>query len=192
MYLLKRPSDEFVRDHLKSLQEEPFSFPTGHIKNRTVPVGFQHDVATFPLGKGDTVWRHAIEAIQDWRMFPSSMVTLVRLTDEQAVGSVVAVVCKALGLWTINPARVFDVHQEEHRIGFTYGAIPGHIAQGEELFCIERNAATGEVTYRVEAISRPKHLLIWFGYPYARWMQARFRRLSGASMQAYVHERDNS
>lgn len=70
--------------------------------------------------------------------------------------------------------------------GFAYGTLPDHPERGEERFLIEWNRADDTVWYDLLAISRPGHWLARLGYPYARYEQAKFRRLSGQAMQAAV------
>ena len=70
--------------------------------------------------------------------------------------------------------------------GFAYGTLPAHPERGEERFLVEWNRADDSVWYDLLAFSRPGHWLARLGYPYARYEQARFRRLSGLAMQAAV------
>ena len=46
--------------------------------------------------------------------------------------------------------------------------------------------ASGQVIYRIHAISRPRAALARLGYPIARYLQARFRRDSVAAMTRAV------
>ena len=74
------------------------------------------------------------------------------------------------------------------RFGFAYGTLPGHIESGRELFLVEWNRADDSVWYSIDVFSRPAFWLIWLGYPYARWQQARFRRLSAAALLEFCRE----
>jgi hypothetical protein len=42
---------------------------------------------------------------------------------------------------------------------------------------------SGDVVYRIRAVSRPQAVLTWIGQPIVRPLQARFRRDSAAAMQ---------
>jgi uncharacterized protein (UPF0548 family) len=75
--------------------------------------------------------------------------------------------------------------------GFAYGTLPDHPERGEERFLIEWNTADNTVWYDLLAVSRPSHWLARVGYPYARYEQAKFRRLSGLAMQAAVRGRES-
>jgi uncharacterized protein (UPF0548 family) len=72
--------------------------------------------------------------------------------------------------------------------GFAYGTLPEHPEWGEERFLVEWNTADDSVWYDLLAVSRPSHWLARLGYPYARYEQAKFRRLSGLAMQAAVND----
>ena len=76
------------------------------------------------------------------------------------------------------------------RYGFAYGTLPDHPERGEERFLVEWNQADDSVWYDLLAVSRPGHWLARIGYLYARYEQAKFRRLSGLTMQreCRVHE----
>ena len=50
------------------------------------------------------------------------------------------------------------------------------------------DAATGDVSYRLRAASRPRALLARAGYPIARLLQARFRRDSAAAIARAVSD----
>lgn len=191
MIALQRPSDEQIREMLRSLADAPFNYDAvGCLRRKTIPSGFNCDQASFPLGYGDAAWQAARKAIESWAMFPEDMVSMIRLSDAIEEGVVVAVLCRALALWTINPARVFHVVDHNngtfHVFGFTYGTLPGHVEAGEESFVVVKELETGRVFYHIKAASRPSHPLVWLGYPFTRHMQAKFRALSGASMQSFV------
>ena len=48
---------------------------------------------------------------------------------------------------------------------------------------MEWNEADDRVWYDLVAVSQPAHWLARLGYPYTRYEQARFRRLSAAAMR---------
>jgi uncharacterized protein (UPF0548 family) len=73
-----------------------------------------------------------------------------------------------------------------HRFGFAYGTLRGHPERGEERFLVERNESDDSVWYDLLPVSQPAHWLARWGYPYTRYEQARFRRLSGLAMQEAV------
>jgi uncharacterized protein (UPF0548 family) len=72
--------------------------------------------------------------------------------------------------------------KDASRFGFAYGTLTNHAEHGEELFEVSIDPKTGEVAYRIRAVSWPQALLARMGYPLVRHMQARFRRDSAAAM----------
>jgi uncharacterized protein (UPF0548 family) len=92
----------------------------------------------------------------------------------------VLILARVLGIWTINACRIVTVIDEQEpvrRFGFLYATLPGHAECGEELFLLEWNhRSDGIVTFQIIANSRPQHVLVWASAPYARRLQARFRR----------------
>lgn len=79
----------------------------------------------------------------------------------------------APGLTIFFASRVVDVFHEPCRSGFTYRTLRGHPELGEETFCVEKDAATGEVTASLASWSVPGHPLVRLLKPLARWMQRR-------------------
>ena len=112
---------------------------------------------------------------------PASMVE-IKNAGPIEVGQIVGVLFRGLGVWSLNPARILEVHSsdanDQTTFGFTYGTVKGHVEQGEERFLLIWDRATDEIIYEIEAVSRPKHVLAWLAYPYSRLMQAKFRKLS--------------
>ncbi len=145
-----------------------------------------HDSVRVRLGHGDKVWQVAIAALQTWRMFPAGWTKVLPVILPRE-GLQVLIAFRLLGLWWLNPARIIYVTEERQRFGFAYGTLPGHVAQGEEFFGVERDAS-GDIYYVLNAFSRP----MWWGAkllkPYMRAQQARFRRESAKAMQAFVAE----
>ena len=101
-----------------------------------------------------------------------------------APGTVVAVLVRHLGFWSMNGCRVvYAIAGDGSReFGFAYGTLTNHAETGEELFKVALRPGTGEVTYVIRAASRPRALLARLGYPVTRSLQARFRRDSAAAM----------
>ena len=192
MMTLKRPTREAILRMLDSVADSPPTYQSSGIEN-SPPKGFDKDSVSFSLGVGQRDWELAKSAIKEWVMFPSELVSMVRRESEIQVGTTVAVLFRGLGIETINPARIASVTDEAvdnvHRFGFTYVTLPGHVECGEELFCVQWDRGSDKVTYELVAISKPIHILARLGYFYSRMMQARFRKLSGRSMQAFVAER---
>jgi uncharacterized protein (UPF0548 family) len=99
-----------------------------------------------------------------------------------AVGQIVAVEVRALGLWSINLSQIIETVDTLTRFGFIYSTTRSHVEEGEERFLLEHDQATGEVVYRLEAVSRPRALLARLGLPVTRHFQHRFARDSHRRM----------
>jgi uncharacterized protein (UPF0548 family) len=150
------------------------------------------------LGAGQAAFEAAAEAIRTWRMFPPEMTRVYWPTLEATPGTVVAVryFARPFRVWMVFPARVVYTIDDEvesergpaRRFGFAYGTLPDHPERGEERFLVEWNRADDQVEYELLAYSRPAHWLARLGFWYARYEQARFRRLSGLAMQRAVAE----
>lgn len=78
------------------------------------------------------------------------------------------------------PARVVDVVDDSHRVGFTYGTLVGHPEAGEERFVVER-VTDGTMRLVIEHWSCPARWFTRLGGPIARWAQ---RRAIGAYLRA--------
>ena len=66
-----------------------------------------------------------------------------------------------------------------------------YVEEGEERFLPEFEPETQNVTYRIEAFSRPRSNLARLGLPIARMFQRRFRRDSHGRMRAVVEASRN-
>jgi uncharacterized protein (UPF0548 family) len=102
------------------------------------------------------------------------------------VGTVVAVLIRHVGLWSLNGCRVvYDLGESDReiRFGFAYGTLTNHAEAGEELFEVRLDLQTGDVIYRIRAVSWPRAPLARLGRPIVRRLQARFRRDSVEAMK---------
>ena len=92
------------------------------------------------------------------------------------------------GFWSLNGARVVSLADDKARFAFAYGTLTNHAEHGEELFEVSLDAQSGDVTYRIRAVSWPQAMLARVGYPIVRSLQARFRRDSAAAMRRAVRQ----
>ena len=108
-------------------------------------------------------------------------------------GTVVGVLGRHFGLWSLNACRIVYVIEEEEaasllrRYGFAFGTLPGHVERGEERFTVEWDRADDSVSYEVFAFARPAHPLARAGPPFVRLVQWRFAEDSLRSMAAAVN-----
>lgn len=151
---------------------------------------FVHDQTRSCLGYGQEVFAASKRAFEDWKMFDLGWVRVVNTHAPIAVGRVVAVEVRSLGLWSVNLSQILEAVDTETHFGFLYSTTPQHVEQGEETFHLRFNPATGEVSYELEAVSRPRQLLAKLGYPVTRNFQRRFARDSHQSMLRALGEKD--
>lgn len=149
--------------------------------------GFSHDESRSPLGFGRETFSAAKRAFAHWAMFDLGWVRVVNAIAPIADGQIVAVEVHALGLWSVNLSQIRETADTETAFGFIYATTKEHIEEGEESFLIRLDPTTGEVSYKLEAISRPRHILARLGFPMARYFQHRFARDSHRRMRQAVN-----
>jgi uncharacterized protein (UPF0548 family) len=128
-----------------------------------------------------------MRALTEWRHFDLGWVELFPGRAAVTDGTVVAVVIRHFRFWSLNGCRV--LYQTGDRVtawGFAYGTLTNHAECGEEIFEVGLDGATGEVTYRLRAVSRPRAVLARVGHPLTRLLQARFRRDSARAVRLAV------
>lgn len=196
MYLLRRPADPVIRAFLASQASLPFSYErvgstrTFDPATSVAPAGFVVDHNRIRLGEGAAAFGQAKAALHRWQMFDIGWARLCFPDAPLAAGTTVAVLARALGLWSLHATRIVYTLDEPgagvSRYGFAYGTLPDHAASGEERFLVEWDHRKDEVWYDLLAVSRPAHLLTRLGYPYMRRLQRRFGPASLAAMQRAV------
>lgn len=187
MFLSRRPSPQDVARFLDASKDLPLSYaPVGLA--RTGAPGFRLDDEVVAIGTGDAAFFRATAALTEWRHFDLGWVELHPRQAEITDGTVVAVAIRHFGFWSLNGCRVVYSTRDPRQstFGFAYGTLTNHAECGEELFEVRLDPRTGEVTYRIRAVSRPRAPLARFGYPLARILQARFRRDSVAAVRRAV------
>jgi uncharacterized protein (UPF0548 family) len=184
MFLITRPSAAAIDRFLHESQDRPLSYGPIGIVSGGAP-GYDLDQATVAVGRGRSAFERARAALIAWRQFDVGWVEVFPHRASVAPGTVVAVLIRHLGLWSLNGSRVLyqvgGLDDEDH-FGFAYGTLVNHAEAGEELFEVFIDPETDEVVYRIRAASRPRAVLARLGRPVARALQARFRRDSTAAM----------
>jgi uncharacterized protein (UPF0548 family) len=185
MFSLRKPSPESVRRFLTAEAKLDFSYAATSATANQLPAGFVVDRTRVKLGKGERVFQAARAALQRWRQYDLTWMEAWPPETPIQTGEVVAIVARALGLWSVNACKIVYVVDESGPIlsfGLACGTLPGHAARGEERFLIECDRDDNNVWYDILAFSRPNHLLTWLGYPIVRRTQKRFGRESAAAM----------
>jgi uncharacterized protein (UPF0548 family) len=180
MFFLRRPSDAVIQQFLEDSRSMPLSYgPVGLLND---PGRRRLDEARVTIGRGTADFARARAALESWQQFDIGWVELFPPKAPTATGTVVAVLIRHLGFWSLNGCRVVYQVEGEGRFGYAYGTLPNHAEAGEELFEVSLDPGTGEVTYRIRATSWAFAPLTYPGQPFARVLQARFRRDSARVM----------
>jgi uncharacterized protein (UPF0548 family) len=184
MFLARRPSPEGIDRFLRASHVLPLSYsPTGIVKANTGREDL--DEATVVIGHGKAAFERARNALIGWKQFNIGWVETFPPAAPIVSGTVVAVLIRHLGFWSLNGCRVlYNVGSMNDlaRFGFAYGTLTNHAESGEELFEVFIDPQTDEVTYRIRAISWPQATLARVGQPIVRMLQERFRAQSAAAM----------
>jgi uncharacterized protein (UPF0548 family) len=185
MFFLLRPSRHTIERFIDTSRELPLSYgPVGFVRDDTA--GRDLDEAVVAIGRGTADFERARAALAAWKQFGMNWVELFPRGASVEPGTIVAVLIHHLGFWSLNGGRVVygvgDRHRGNH-FGFAYGTLTNHAEAGEELFEVSLNPESGEVNYRIRAVSWPRVALTRIGYPIARRLQARFRRDSAEAMR---------
>ncbi|MEN0004479.1 MAG: DUF1990 domain-containing protein [Bacteroidota bacterium] len=182
---INKPSEDVFNQFLQQQEVAGYTYPEVGATRGHLPKGYTHDKAEIYLGQGEECWERAKLAIGAWAMFPRTWTRIDPVNAPQNEGKAVAISFRMLGLWWFSSAKIVYTLDTEDRFGFAYGTLPGHVAQGEELFEVRRHA-DGSVWYHLAAFSKPAKWYVWLGYPLARWTQARFRKESCQQMFEFV------
>ena len=188
MFLARRPSQHEIEEFIARSRDLPLSYsPIGIAKES--PRGFKVDEASGVLGHGQAAFEQAKLAVAEWRHFDFGWVELLPRRAAIEPGSVVAVLVHHLGFWSLNGCRVVYTLGDPRTgpsFGFAYGTLTNHAELGEEIFEVSLAPASGEVVYRIRAVSKPRATMARIGYPFTRLLQARFRRDSIAAMRRAI------
>jgi uncharacterized protein (UPF0548 family) len=181
MFLGRRPSPLEIESFVAASRHLPLSYEPVGLARQT-PAGFMTDRQVMVVGRGETAFERAKVALAAWRHFDLGWVELFPSRAPIGPGTVVAVLVRHLGFWSMNGCRVVYAIEGDREFGFAYGTLTNHAESGEEIFTVSLCPETGEVSYLIRAVSRPWAALARLGYPVTRSLQARFRRDSCAAI----------
>ena len=185
MFLARRPTRNVIDRFLRQSQDLPLSYgPIGIVRTRTADR--DADEVTVTIGRGQADFERARAALLAWKQFDIGWVETFPRQAPLAVGTVVAVLIRHLGFWSLNGCRVLygvGGPSDVVRFGFAYGTLTNHAESGEELFEVFIDPPTEDVGYRIRATSWPQATLARVGQPIVRVLQKRFREQSAAAMK---------
>lgn len=183
---MRRPSMGDITRFLDESRDLPLSYaPTGIVRQR--PPAGRFDEHVVRVGHGQVDFERACAALMTFKQFDLGWVETYPQHARGEPGTVVAVLIRHLGFWSLNGARVlYQVGGTggEAAFGFAYGTLTNHAESGEELFEVFIERESGDVKYRIRAVSWPQSALAWIGQPWVRVLQARFRRDSASAMKS--------
>src|SRR5438552_1727288 len=105
MFLARRPSPKTIDRFLLDSQDLPLSYgPIGIVRVETARQGL--DEAIVPIGRGETDFARARAALMTWKQFDIGWVETFPQHAPVAVGTVVVVLIRHLGFWSLNGCRV--------------------------------------------------------------------------------------
>lgn len=186
MFLTRRPSQSKIEQFLERSQGLPLSYEPIGIAQKS-PRGYKVDEANSIIGRGEDSFARAKQALMNWKQFELGWVELHPRGAPIEVGTVVGVLVRHLGFWSLNGCRVvYVMDEDEMKYGLAYGTLANHAELGEEIFEVSFDPASQDVTYRIRAVSKAHAAAARIGYPYTRFLQERFRRDSIAAMRRAV------
>jgi uncharacterized protein (UPF0548 family) len=190
MFLVNRPSAQVIDRFLEESRHLPLAYGEVGIAQASA-VGYDVDEMVVTIGHGGEAFDRAKAALAAWKHFEFNWVEVQPQVPSISPGTVVAVLIRHYGFWSLNGCRVvYGLGDRSHgpTFGFAYGTLTNHAERGEEIFEVSHRSATDEVVYRIRAASQPRAALARAGYPLVRRLQARFRRDSGdAMLRAVAH-----
>jgi uncharacterized protein (UPF0548 family) len=188
--LLREPTEAQIRRFLEAQRSLPFSYPEVGASRDGAPPGYPTNHRRGRLGVGDRTFTRAVEALRRWEMYRLGWTKLFWPDARIAEGTVVGILGRHFGVWSLNACRIAYTVEEEtpslRRYGFAFGTLPGHVERGEERFTVEWHRADDSVWYEVFAFARPAHPLARAGRPFVRLVQRRFAVDSFRAMVAAV------
>ncbi len=190
MFLIRRPSQTEISEFLDQSRDLPLSYEPVGIARQS-PRGFNADLASAVIGHGRETFERAKIALAQWRHYEMDWVELFPRGASIEPGTVVAVLVRHLGFWSLNGCRVvygIGDMQSETNFGFAYGTLTNHAELGEEIFEVMLEPESEEVIYRIQAVSKPRAALARIGFPITRVFQEHFRRDSLGALQRAISE----
>ncbi len=188
MFHLRRPTAAVIQETIAAAAHLPPSAPhvlslSEGLLTRRLPFGFVHDSLSSKIGCGEAAFGHARQAFRNWAEFDLGWVNVANAAAPIAPRQIVGVLPFTLGLWSLNLSRIVETVDSPTHFGFLYATTAWHVEEGEERFLIEFDPRNGAVTYRLEAVSRPRNWFARAGFLVTRSMQRRFARDSHNQMR---------
>jgi uncharacterized protein (UPF0548 family) len=111
--LLRRPSDARIGCFLDDQRSLPFSRPEVGATRDGVPPGYPINQLRGRLGAGRETFARAVEALRRLKMYETGWTKLCWPDVPITAGTVVGVLSRHFGLWSLNACRIVYVIEEE-------------------------------------------------------------------------------
>lgn len=170
VFRLRPPAPSEAAELVASLASQTPTYAEVGATAGALPVGYHHLDRSLTVGHGTEAFAAAVEGLRRWQAHRGAGLTVHPGVPPLEPGTDVLSVARAGPLIALAGCRIVYVVDEPTRFGFAYGTLPLHPEVGEEAFLLERSAS-GQVTFRVRAFSRPGHLLTRLGGPVATLVQ---------------------
>lgn len=199
------PGSRRVRRDLAALAGRPVNFPHASLEDVGPGEGWVVDDHVFPLGiEGpgpplpDGPWAAARDLVRDYAFADPRLISAVFDPHAPLPGRDMLLRGRFLGLTWHLGARVVhaggDAMTEDgrrlERWGWGYRTLEGHLEMGQMDFWVVKDTGSGEVWFRIHAVSKPARVanpLVRFGFRiFGRGLQLRFAREAGARMRRLV------
>jgi uncharacterized protein (UPF0548 family) len=129
MLSLRKPSAEYTRRFLTVQARLEFSYSAGGATADQLTAGFVVDRIRIKLGEGEPVFQAAKGALQRWRQFDLGWMEAWSPETPIQTGEIVAIVARAIGLWSLNACKIVYVLDESgpiSKFGFASGTLTDH------------------------------------------------------------------
>ena len=160
-----------IRARLRRLQSTPVNYDPATLNLQDPPAGWHVDdrcqrLAPEPPGEPipEGSWETAKRLISGYEFADPSLVRAHYERDAPLAGREMVLELHALGLITVHVGvRVVDVYDEVRErdgrrarvFGWAYRTLKGHVEQGQMDWMVWKWLDSGEVEFRVRAVSRP-------------------------------------
>src|SRR6186713_1462687 len=115
MFFFNKPSDEFIRQYISTHADDPFNYlEVGASAEENAPNGYNLDHNRIRLGKGRDIFNKAKAALRSWKMFDLGWIDLCWPNTPIETGSVVGILARHLGFWSLNMTRIIYVIQMDN------------------------------------------------------------------------------
>ncbi len=168
-----RPSRKALERLRRQAESEAFTYAAqGGTVTGEYPAGYHSHRSELTV---EADWDAARESVRQWAGHRSVGGELAPDVPPLTEGSTMAFAVRVFGIWATGTCRIVNVIDSSTEFGFSYGTLPHHPEEGEEVFAARDNG-DGTVTFRVAAFSRPAGLVTRLIGPLGRLIQRSMTR----------------